>query len=457
MPKLYLVRRGLETFIGPMPLTELREHWQKMAFGPQDEVAGHCGRWVAIEHTSQLVKTYPDVARALNGGSSWQGDSGTKRLPTAPEAPDAARQGGRRTLGLALLFLTIAVGAAVAAVYLASGGTAFSGKLAQPREPAFGAKEAEALLAGENAEAFLAAMATHEAEFVARAGRSREEFAELIPVLRAYAFLGSGEIDGISPKLLRGTGATTAPTDCSEKIWRKRWRESAKQWKDLTSGRQLVRTHWARLLLWDPHWIRRRESRGWINPPNYHAACINTAHRALLQIRNERSALPGAEPLSLPEVELEAVQRRLQWLVEMSFMSEPVVAPPAPAAEDFLGALTCIEGATSPAAATECRSRFRSTPAGDARSLDGGASAYLDERVGWTLLRFALRSLGAPNAELSANITARFSRLVAGDSQTRLDYLVELRALQASWQLNVTLPQGEAESGADRHDVKLNR
>jgi len=300
------------------------------------------------------------------------------------------------------------------------------------------------LLTKPDPDAMQTLMAPREAELVAKMLRSREAFGEWIPYMRAYAFMRGGEVEGISPKLLRGQGASTAPMDCSTKAWRKRWRESTRQWAGVISGRQLVRTHWSRLLLWDPHWIRRREAAGWIEPRNYHEACLGSALTALTEVKSERTALPGADPTEIPEVEFAAIKHRLQWLVEMSVLDEPMVAPPPPEAGNFLAALTCIEAGGG----STCSAAVR-----------GGESvlAYMDERLGWWHVKQALKLAPAPDSILQADLTARWSRLLAGDSHTRLDYLPELRSVAVDWKMNVELPEPDPERAADLLDVKMSR
>ena len=444
MARLYLVRRGLESFLGPMPVSELKTHWQRMAFGAQDEISGHCGPWITIENTSQLSKAYPEVAKALldESGEGWKGNSGTRRIAIEPDAARVTAE-RRRTMALALLFLTIAVTAAATAVWLASSGASFSARSADAA-PLPTTADVHVLLTKPDPEGLQALLAPREHELLLKMTRSREAFSEWIPYMRAYAFMRGGEIEGLSPKLLRGPGAMTAPTDCSTKAWRKRWRESTKQWSGVVSGRQLVRTHWSRLLLWDPHWIRRREVAGWIEPRNYHEACLGSALAALTEIKTERAALPGAEPMEIPEADYAAIKRRLQWLVEMSVLDEPLVAPPPPESGNFLASLTCIEAGGGSSCMTGVR-------AGEL------AAGYLDERLGWFQLKQAIRLAPAPDPSLQADLTARWSRLLAGDSHTRLDYLPELRLVAGDWKMNVELPPQDPERAAEQLDVKIAR
>src|SRR4051812_11628672 len=128
MAKLYLIRRNLENFSGPMTLGEMKEAYKRMAFGLQDEVSGHCGPWVSLEDLVRVKKHYPEVARIVNEEmlAGW-GLSDHSARKIVQEETQKVSVKGTRGLGLALTFLVIALVAFVAAVYMASANR-FSGR-----------------------------------------------------------------------------------------------------------------------------------------------------------------------------------------------------------------------------------------------------------------------------------------------------------------------------------------
>ena len=65
LERYYLVRRDHREFIGPMVLDEFQDRLQRMEFGLQDEVSGHCGPWVVLDHKEDLTKHYPQIVEAL--------------------------------------------------------------------------------------------------------------------------------------------------------------------------------------------------------------------------------------------------------------------------------------------------------------------------------------------------------------------------------------------------------
>ncbi|MBF0441403.1 MAG: hypothetical protein HQK54_05825 [Oligoflexales bacterium] len=114
------------------------------------------------------------------------------------------------------------------------------------------------------------------------------------PFLRALAFNRDGKIEGAKEGVLRGEGSLTAPKNCSVEAWKTRWQDSKRYWKDYLDGKILPKKDWAKILAWDPFWIKARiPSPGWFSgerarypnqPGNYYEACIYMATKALNEI-----------------------------------------------------------------------------------------------------------------------------------------------------------------------------
>ncbi len=62
MTRLFLVRRGLESYTGPFSLEEFIRRYEAMDFSLQDEVSGSFGPWIPLDNLPALKKNYPDVA-----------------------------------------------------------------------------------------------------------------------------------------------------------------------------------------------------------------------------------------------------------------------------------------------------------------------------------------------------------------------------------------------------------
>ena len=106
MAKLYLIRRNLEGFSGPMSLMELKDAFKRMQFGLSDEVSGHCGPWVTMDNLEKVKKTYPEVARIVyeDLASEWGVSSHGDPVPVS-ENTRQIRKKSARGLSLAVTFL----------------------------------------------------------------------------------------------------------------------------------------------------------------------------------------------------------------------------------------------------------------------------------------------------------------------------------------------------------------
>ncbi len=271
MAKLFLIRRNLETFTGPMTLSEMKDAYKRMQFGLQDEVAGHCGPWVSFDNLSDIKKHYPEIARIVNEDmlAGWGvSDHGTRIVNEDTKRIDTKSSKG---IGLALAFLAIALAAFAAAVYMANGAK-MSGK-SKDEGDGLTIDQIQGYIEKGDAAGFEDFMNSHMDEMVERTSRPKKAEAQWLPYLRLFAFSHEGQIAGLPAKYLRGSVAA-APVDCSLKMWRKRWRMSVKNWNEVVVQRKFVRAHWARVLAWDPTWIRRRDNKGWLGNQNYYVGCL---------------------------------------------------------------------------------------------------------------------------------------------------------------------------------------
>ena len=422
MAKLYLIRRNLETFAGPMSLSEMKDAYERLQFGLQDEISGHCGPWIPLDDLERIKKHYPEVARILNEDLLKQWGVGTQ--PATPSGAEDTRQlkaESTRGIGLAVAFLLIALVAFVAAIYMANG-TKLSSKN-KDATPDPRPDEAQILLDRGDRLGFDAYMLTHADQWVEALTRQRAPEASLLPHLRLFAFSHEGQIAGLDSKILRGGGAPAAPIDCSLKAWKGRWRAAAADFGDFLDGHQLVRAHWARLLAWDPHWIRRRDNKGWLGPQNYYAGCLAMAERAFASVESE---LAG----SVDSGQLTAIRSRLAWLVEAARGegAAQLVTTAAGGGETakaaVLPSLTCMEMARTLPALEACRTMTNPDPTTSAYQ------AYLDQRFGWNLLRLATGQRGSLGAELLAALGPQAARMEPEDQFTRFDYRAETRLIR---------------------------
>src|SRR5258708_5662786 len=114
MQKLFLIRRGLDTFLGPMSLQDLRVSYGKMSFGFQDEITGHLGPWVPLENIEALRKFYPEVAAIVHHdiATSWGGGDQVTKVVRSASAVSRSKQSKSRFGTFAFSFFIMAAAAA---------------------------------------------------------------------------------------------------------------------------------------------------------------------------------------------------------------------------------------------------------------------------------------------------------------------------------------------------------
>lgn len=424
MAKLYLIRRNLETFAGPMTSAELKDAYKRMLFGLQDEVSGHCGPWVTFDDLPLLRRSYPEIAKIVHEdmitgwGVSEHGSQivreETKRLKTASQ----------KGLVMAFIFLAIAFTAFLVAIYFATSGKLASRAKEVGPDPA--PEEAQAFLDRSDFSGFDRFMQENLEFATDKVVHGKKTEGLWLPFLRYYALRSEGVIPGVSLKVLRGEGATSAPLDCSLRSWRRRWRASVRNWNDLLVQHKLVRAHWSRLLAWDPSWISRREAKGWPKGSNYYLLCMSMADKALVEVMDDGSlvaTLSEAERLGLRQI-----KQRLDWVAEVteSGMASGPSQQMALQGVSGVGVWSCFEASRDLKELTKCRSEI---PANG--NADDPWFSYYEERYGWNLLRVAMGQKGVLSPDLVNALGAYSSRMNRSDFFTRFDYRYELKLWRA--------------------------
>lgn len=446
MAKLYLIRRNLESFSGPMSLIEMKAAYKRMQFGLQDEVSGHCGPWVTFEDLARIKKNYPEIARIVNEDmlAGWGvSDHGSKLVNEDTRKLDVK---ATRGIGLALTFLVIALVAFAAAVYMANG-SRMSGK--NHDGDSLTPEQAMTLLNGGDELGFSALIEDDLPDLVERATRVKRPETAWLPILRHYAFMNEGQLPNFPPKLLRGEGADFSPVDCSLKSWRKRWRDSLKTWNDFLGKKRLIRQHWSYLLAWDPHWIRRREMTGWLPGENYYTGCLTIADKALTEMFSDATLVSSAADWE--KMGINKIKQRLSWLVETSKTGQAGMPFPS-ASSNVLAGWTCLEAARDVKELQKCRDVI-GAPQG---SLDQDIwASYSEERFGWNLLRLVIPMKGALPPELLTLLTQQSTKMNKTDHFTRFDYRVELKLMRILLKQVTPIEKAVEKSQAEFPEVRL--
>lgn len=444
MAKLYLIRRNLESFTGPMTLNEMRDAYKRMAFGLQDEVSGHCGPWVTFDDLPSIKKYYPEVARIVNDEmlAGWGVSGAAVRIVNEDTKRINIRK--QKGLGLAITFLVIALVAFIAAIYMANNAK-LSGKFRESKED-ITLEKLKSLTDRNDLTAFNTLVGANIEQMVDKYKRAKKPDNRWLPYFRLYAFSNEGAVPGLNPKILRGEVVSSAPVDCSLKAWRMYWRSSVKNWNDLIVDRKLVRAHWGRLLAWDPYWIRRRTDReGWMGLSNYYVGCLLMADKAITELLSDVTLVNNASDWE--RIGITKIKQRLQWLLDISRSGTSSV-PTTPALDNTLSIWTCFEGAKDIRELAACRTSM-------SESQDQ-LSSYNEERFGWNLARIVFTSRGQLPPELLSTISAYSSKLSRVDVFTRLDFRTEQRVLKAISRSSLPIEKIVEKQQLDLPDVRIN-
>ncbi len=449
MAKLYLIRRNMESFAGPMSLVEMKEAYKRMAFGLQDEVSGHCGPWVSFDNLELIKKQYPEVARIVHEDMLAGWGVSDHGQPLEGEATKRLKVKSSKSLGLAIVFAVIALAAFLAAVFMASGGR-LSSKAKDPSQLAT-PENAQAYLNKKDPVGFDRLLDDNMDAIAARVQKEARPDSAWLPYMRHYAVAHDGQAGNVPTKVLRGDGFDSAPADCSFKLWRKYWRSAARGASgQLANDRKFVRDHWARILAWDPHWIRRRlavATPGWMPGDSYYIMCLNQADRALTAVAGEQSSGQAAQA-EWDRLGMNKIHQRLQWVLELARDGSSRV-PTSAVASDPLSQWTCLEAARDVAALGRCKA------AGPAGSDDW--QTYTDDRASWSLLRIVAAQRGVPSPDLVAQLAQSADRVAKADFFTHFDYRAEQKLFKSLAKPAPSVPVEKAveKVEAEFPDVKM--
>lgn len=419
--KLYLIRINLESFIGPMTMSDVKKAFKRMDFGLQDEIAGSNREWVAFDDLPRIKRYYPEffdwVRKDMLAGwgkteahmvridsteskrtSSSSSRGSTRRSSSSSSDPRRRSSGGKSTL-----FLMMALVGMVTFLVVRYG--ELPTKLIAKTNPLLG-KAIEYTEEG-NLQRFDAHMEKNLPEILETVRSEKGALTTWIPYLRAYAFHGTGKIDGLDSHYLLGSKAIV-PKDCSVDSWKNRWRASMDEWRGFMDGTQLINKEWNRILLWDPYWLRSRTpQKGWIDPGSAYEACLLMAIRALTQTDVDSSRQEMRQMM----------QARLNWILRQ--------LNDASGGQEFsmsgsIWVLSCFESADKLDALQECM---------DGHNFDKEWSRFMQGRLSIHRGRVLTSTKVVKPAQLDVLKTV-LEQTRPIDPYTSFDYQPELRLFQ---------------------------
>lgn len=363
--KVYLVRRDCRQILGPMTKDEFRQSLARLDFGLQDEISGHCGPWVILDRKERLTEAYPEISLLLGDSLplSWRETTNHAKIISRHRTKSdkgfkahSNRGGGdgfqeylakrrNRTRFLVVISLLLVVG-------LGFGFQAYQLKKKDELPPI-----AEMLALSEKSDRteFLNAMGIKVIPYAAKIIKSQKNVNSWLPLFRLYAYSSTGNIDGVSQKILKGDVPANFNFECTVESWKRSWNENEGQTRAFLSGQALNKNQWTRLLSMDPNWIKRRPQKGWTKPISIHEGCLMTADLAIHSVA-EDAMTAGPSQKGLTDEVFQVVRRRIEHQLNVVRGIASISAADASANEvGTLGMLTCLESQTAVAGLSKCK------------------------------------------------------------------------------------------------------
>ena len=338
---LYLVRRNVEAIIGPMTLEEFKKRFERMEFGMQDEIAGHCGRWVVLEDILVLRRNYPPIYEYIKSTvGTWV--SGIHKQDRLDQSGKLKRRRNR-----------LAVVCAVVSILGGIVGYTFRQTLSDvyyrfDEKPLVAQLTKLAALAP-NTE-FVAYIKDHRGLLTSMVRQDPES--QVLPFLRAYAFLQDGKMEGLPNDILMGQAVLSRPENCSVDMWLRVYVQLLQRRTLDGTYQALSANEWLRLIYSDFHWIRLRQEERWISPPNGWIACLMSAQRAFYQKLAQNLYYEAFLETfgDLAKDVLDSIDLRFRWLnllVPLTTIAQATQPLPKPEelfnTDHFVKQLTCYE------------------------------------------------------------------------------------------------------------------
>ena len=413
--KLYLVRRNLETIFGPMNFEEFKDGFEHMEFGLQDEIASHCSKWVFLENTRVLKRKYPEIHEYVYQNlRTWSDGLQNKIYDTRNNRPPPVKKPNK------IMILIILILVAFGGYFVHKEG--LLNNFLVGRSKKFTVSEAKKLLKEEKISLLEEKMKSN-IQFILTSNKGPNLY-EWLPIIRWYAYHQDGELTGVPPQFLKGRVDEITPDNCSMTSMRNMFFDSIPQWRDFLIRRQLVDGDWARLLAWDPHWVKRRIQAGWVKPESYFGACVYMGLRVFYGISGDQEFMARVNSFYRDSSSffLVTIRNRLAWLSyiingtakpTLSFQKKPT---------DLVSIWSCMENALNTTELNECY-EFSGTKGNEWTS-------YMDYRYLFNLIKPLMFDEQTGKTILNQFDERIFSLIKNSDPYTKLDIRAEVSFLR---------------------------
>ncbi len=329
--KYHLVRKNLTYLIGPLNEVKLRAYLVGEDVDLNDEIAGSCGKWVRLGDTGRLQKYYPHIHKFMDSRSkSWNMSihSGT---PTV-----LAKKTSWKSLALPVLAALFLV---CAAIFLWNYKSVFDGNALPNQDPY------NAAVKKYNINRFKSLVHDIDKELDSWKDLEVDQLVRRqnlwLPIIRSAAF-ASQALENRYKTILPEPTPLPSLGKCRREDIRQQIRSEGVG--DMFEQPFSRDSSIAKLLLWDPQWVKRRKEQGWGKPQNRYEAC-------LVRVKQALESLP---PSTLQNQVLLRVNKMLQIIDSSFFKVSPSRYKSDEKVHSFFGVLSCIESANSKSTLVSC-------------------------------------------------------------------------------------------------------
>jgi hypothetical protein len=273
--KLYLVRKGMQEFLGPMNLSDFKRKLSKLEFGTEDEVCCSCGKWTTLEDIIKLERRYPEVYEVIKNERTNEWALGTME-PTLIHGKTKKKS----NLFLIALLVLMVSGVAMFVVNKNS---------VKNFMAASGAFEVATSLYTSGQKAAFAEFMKNNSVNVFESLKQKKQYHQWKPFIRAYAYIEDGEFPIVPSSYIKGGRNADTPDDCSVRNLKAVFYSNVGQIENYLRGKEFLENDWTRIISWDPSYIRNRSNNHeWIEPRSYYHFCLNMAKRVIEEVQSER-------------------------------------------------------------------------------------------------------------------------------------------------------------------------
>jgi hypothetical protein len=324
MPRLYLVRRQLENFLGPYTAKEVEQQYDSLTFGSADEIAGNCGPWVCFEQKSKIKEFYPEIYSLMSSKLNSAAPRSHEEKKIRPSSRSKSKRFKNRLLLVVAVLIISVVG------YLKSDQLLY---LIDENHVSLELDEAKHLIATSQKDKFMRYLQLNIEQAVSKATENSAGYHRWIPILRAYSFWGNGSVKNLNNAAIRGRDRFFAPKNCTKAAWQKRWLKAKNELYPFIQGEYSSPKVWIRALLWEPQWISwRGNHKGWIVPKNYYALCSEMALKSFQSVKEELE-------LEIPQEFTQVIEKRLTAVATGLSMDNDQSTESFPSFLDYLNCL----------------------------------------------------------------------------------------------------------------------